>query len=643
VSALALYAPLLAFVGAVAGFALCYADGRHDGEARRATRPAALVACASSTGAALLTVVVAVGHGTGAVQQTMLRLAPTGRVEIWLGARVDGLAALVAVLVGVVAVAVQVYSTTYMRDDPRYRSYAALVSLFTAAMLLVVYSADLLVLLVGWEVMGACSYFLIGQHWERRAARAAAVKAFLVTKTGDVPFLFGVFVLALDAHTFRVDGVLAAAQAGRLPHVTLAALLLLGGVVGKSAQFPLHTWLPDAMAGPTPVSALIHAATMVAAGVFLVARLYPVFLAAPAALAVLAVLAAITMPGAALAAFAQPDLKRVLAYSTVSQLAYMAGGLAVDGRGAAVLHLLSHGAFKALLFLGAGVLAHRVGSNELADMGGLRRRLPVTFVTMTIGLAALAAVPPFAGFFSKDAIIGAAYTAARTPVAGGPYPWTAWLVLVAALLAAIVTAGYATRVWLRAFFGPRRDEPSGGGREAPASQLVPLVVLAVPATLLGVSGLRRGWFPRWLGGADGERLAAHAVGHDLAPSAVSASLSLVAALLGVVVVWAAWRRAPDADPARLLGPARAACVAGFGVDRLQQLVVVRPVLAASRLVAALDIAVVDGYARGSGVAARLLGGGLRRSQNGNAQLYLTGVLTGVLVIAVIVGTSGGIG
>lgn len=245
----------------------------------------------------------------------------------------DGFAVLVAVLVGLVATCVQIYSTAYLKDDARYPSYAALVSLFTSAMLLVVYSGDLMVLLVGWEIMGICSYFLVGHYWETPEARAASLKAFLVTKLGDVPFLIGLFALAADTGTFRITGILAAVTNGGLDHPTLIALLLLAGVAGKSAQFPLHTWLPDAMVSPTPVSALIHAATMVAAGIYFVARLLPVFAASGAALVVLAVMAAVTMVGSGLAALAQDDIKRVLAYSTIGQLGYMSGALAVGDRG----------------------------------------------------------------------------------------------------------------------------------------------------------------------------------------------------------------------------------------------------------------------------------------------------------------------
>lgn len=398
---LAVLVPLLPFLGAVAGLLL----GR---TAPGFVRPLAVL---PTLAAAVLAAVVAVRQGGGKAIDAATELTPTGSVPIDLALYIDGFAALVAVLVGVVATCVQIYSTGYLREDPRYPSYAALVSLFTSAMLLVVYSGDLMVLLVGWEIMGICSYFLVGHYWETPEARAASLKAFLVTKLGDVPFLIGLFALATDAGTFRITGVLGAVASGGIDHPTLIALLLLAGVAGKSAQFPLHTWLPDAMAGPTPVSALIHAATMVAAGIYFTARLLPVFAESAAAMTVLAVMAAITMVGSALAALAQDDIKRVLAYSTIGQLGYMAGALAVGDRGSAVFHLLSHAAFKALLFLAAGTVIHAAGTNSLtamSRMSGLAKRIPDAYWTMTVALLALAAIPPFAGFFSKEAVLVAA-------------------------------------------------------------------------------------------------------------------------------------------------------------------------------------------------------------------------------------------
>ncbi|MFI0143243.1 NADH-quinone oxidoreductase subunit L [Streptomyces globisporus] len=649
---LAALVPLLPFLGALAGLAV----GR---TAPGFVRPLAILPTLT---AAVLAVLVAVRQGGGRAIDAATQLTPTGSVPIDLALHLDGFAVLVAVLVTVVATCVQLYSTAYLRDDPRYPSYAALVSLFTSAMLLVVYSGDLMVLLVGWEIMGICSYFLLGHYWETPEARAASLKAFLVTKLGDVPFLIGLFALAADTGSFRITKILAAVANGGLEHPTLIALLLLAGVAGKSAQFPLHTWLPDAMAGPTPVSALIHAATMVAAGIYFVARLLPVFAASGAALVVLAVMAAVTMIGSGLAALAQDDIKRVLAYSTIGQLGYMSGALAVGDRGAAVFHLISHGAFKAVLFLAAGVVIHAAGTNSLAAMSrmsGLARRIPDAYWTMTVALLALAAIPPFAGFFSKEAVLVAAEHTAlgdRTvaPAAAG------WTILVAGLLAAVLTASYAVRLWLLAFRGRGAEVPDHG--KQPLAMTSVLWILAVPTIGFGLTaGLLGDWFD----------------GHALTPSLTTAVLATGVTLVGGLVTYGAWRhttalaaRTPigavaahpgaepalveaeamtshtaaygtiadasdPADPGRLLlGPLHRHAVTGFHLDALYTALFVRPVRAAARLVRFLDREVVDTYVNGTGTVTRLLGTAVRRAQTGNVQTYVSALLAGSLALAI---------
>jgi NADH-quinone oxidoreductase subunit L len=553
---------------------------------------------------AVLAVIVAldVRRAPSVVHGAAILLTPTGTLPVELGVRVDGLPATVAVMVTVVALAVQVYSIGYLRGDPRYSSYAALISLFTAAMLTVVLAGDLLVIYVGWEVMGICSYFLIGHHWEDRPTSAAAVKSFLMTRFGDLGFLFGIFVLGVAAGSFRVSDVLAAIP--NLPAGTVLAgtLLLTMGIVGKSAQFPLHSWLPDAMAGPSPVSALIHAATMVAAGAYMVARLYPAFEAAPATLAVIAVLAVISMVGSALAALATDDLKRVLAYSTISQLSLMFAALAVAGRTQAVGHLLSHAAFKALLFLCAGAVIQVVGSNLMADMGGLWRGMPVTFVTMTVGFAALAGLPPTSGFFTKDAIVASAMHT------GGA---VAQVVTVGLLLTVALTAAYAARAWLRTFFGPRPRAVTV--HEAPPVMIAPLVVLAVPALLLGFGML----------GVS-----------ELRPEATSAAWSVVLAAAGALAAYGAWRRAPAHEPAAVLGRARPLFATAFHTDDLYERTVAAAITRLARAVVGVDDDVVGRAVTGTGRGARTLGGVLRLTQNGNPQFYVTGVLAGVLLISV---------
>ena len=652
---LAVLVPLLPFLGAAAGLLL----GR---TAPGFVRPLAVLPTLTSL---VLAALVAVRQGGGAAVDSATELTPTGSVPIELALHIDGFAALVAVLVGLVASCVQIYSTGYLRDDPRYPSYAALVSLFTSAMFLVVYSGDLIVLLVGWEVMGICSYFLVGHYWETPEARAASLKAFLVTKLGDVPFLIGLFALATDAGSFRITRILGTVAGGGLDHPTLIALLLLAGVAGKSAQFPLHTWLPDAMAGPTPVSALIHAATMVAAGVYFIARLLPVFEASKAAMVVLGVMAAVTMTGSALAALAQDDIKRVLAYSTIGQLGYMTGALAVGDRGAAVFHLLSHGAFKALLFLAAGVIIHAAGTNSLAAMSrmrNLRDRVPDAYWTMTVALLALAAIPPFSGFFSKEAVLGVAEHVVtghteHAPAAAG------WIVLVAGLVTAMLTAAYAMRLWLLTFRGRGIEAPDHGRQ--PLTMTVVLWVLAIPSLALG--GFTFRLLPDWFDG------------RDLSPTLVTSVLGTGVALVGGIVTYAAWRHttalttrvplgavaahpqgdaaqveaeaiathepaygdiayAPDpADPGRLLlGPLHRHAAAGFHLDAVYTALFVRPVQAGASLVRFLDREVVETYVRGAGALPRWLGAAVRRAQTGNVQTYVSALLAGTVVLAVAV-------
>ncbi|MGD1223267.1 NADH-quinone oxidoreductase subunit L [Streptomyces krungchingensis] len=649
---LAALVPLLPFLGAAAGLLL----GR---TAPGYVRPLAVLPSLTSL---VLAVLVAVRQGGGPAIDSQTELTPTGSVPIELALHIDGFAALVAVLVGVVASCVQIYSTGYLRDDPRYPSYAALVSLFTSAMLLVVYSGDLMVLLVGWEIMGICSYFLVGHYWETPEARAASIKAFLVTKLGDVPFLIGLFALATDAGSFRITTVLGTVASGGLHHPTLVALLLLAGVAGKSAQFPLHTWLPDAMAGPTPVSALIHAATMVAAGVYFIARLLPVFQASSAAMVVLAVMAAVTMAGSALAALAQDDIKRVLAYSTIGQLGYMTGALAVGDRDAAVFHLMAHGAFKALLFLAAGVIIHASGTNSLAVMSrmrGLRDRVPDAYWTMTVALLALAAIPPFSGFFSKEAVLGAAEHVATGHTEHAPGA-AGWIVLVSGLITAVLTAAYATRLWLLAFRGQGAEAPDHGRQ--PLSMTAVLWVLAVPSL---VFGLAYGTLPDWFDG------------RDLTPVLTTSVLGTGLALVGGLITYGAWRHttamaarvplgavvahpdadagtveaeaialhasafgdvayAPDpADPGRLLlGPLHRHAAVGFHLDAVYSALFVRPVRAGASLVRFLDREVVDTYVRGAAALPRWLGAAVRRAQTGNVQTYVSALLAGTVVLVV---------
>jgi NADH-quinone oxidoreductase subunit L len=572
----------------------------------------------------LLVVLCAVLLYGGTPDQAAFLNSQVGELTIGFAVRTDDLTVLLLAVVGVIATCVQVYSLGYLHQRPA--SYHALVTLFTAAMVIVVISDSLFFLLIGWEVMGACSYLLIGHYWERRDARSGAVKAFLMTRLGDVGFLFGIFVLGLGAGTFRISQLDPARISPGV--LTTGTLLLLVGVVGKSAQVPLQTWLPDAMPGPSPVSALIHAATMVAAGVFLIARMYDVFAASTTTLTVLAIVACVTMLFAALCASAALEVKRVLAWSTVSQLALMFSALSLgttDGRHAALFHLVTHAAFKGLLFLCAGVLLHQVGSAAFVVLrrytrrGRLRKALRVTFITMTIGLASLAGVPGFAGFFSKDAIIEAAWEHARDGSTVG------WIVLVSVCLTAALTAFYCVRLWLWVFFRTPAlaggigafeaddaladlDEPDTSKlRDAPWLMLAPLVLLAIGAIVLGyVDGVHLNW----------------AIG----------LISTALVVLGALPAYSLWRRGADPRPVLLERE--------FGVDPAYRGLFVVPVRRLAKLTVAGDRDVLGGYVSAAGRTGTLVSQGFRRLQTGNVQTYLTAAVIGVVALAVLAGVIG---
>jgi NADH-quinone oxidoreductase subunit L len=535
--------------------------------------------------------------------------------------RADSMSAALLLLAASIALLVQIYSVAYLADDPRYRAYASIVSLFSASMAAVVVADDLFVLLVGWEMMGVCSYLLIGHYWERADARDGAAKAFLMTRLADVGLLVAILVLGQAAGSYRISDVLDAVAAGDLSEstVTTAALFMLLAAVGKSAQFPLHTWLPDAMPGPAPISALIHSATMVAAGVYLVARMHPLFLASETATIAVGLIAVITMLIAAAFALAQADLKRVLAWSTVSQLAYMFAALSVGSVVAAIGHLLAHGVFKALLFLAAGSVAHAVGSTAFADMGGLRRAMPWTFATATLGFAALAGLLPLSGFFTKDAIVGAAYDSA-TGGGEGPVPsWLAGLILAGALVTAALTAAYSTRAWRLVFSGERRGSETA--HEAPGLMRWPLVALAVPTVFMGIAVVR----PGWLAGSDAEP--------------VHTWVAVTSIVILAVVAAGTWLLGRIGDPAERLGPIRPLLAREFGVDATYDRLVVAPTLAASELTLAADRDVVDAYARGASSGAIGASRLLRWAQSHNVQTYVTVAVLGIALAAVLAGVT----
>ena len=399
----------------------------------------------------------------------------TGGVTFGIGSHVDGLAVALLVVVTIISALVQIYSLEYVRGDIRFTHYYAGLSLFTAGMLNLVIAENTIQLLLGWEIMGLCSFMLIGHWWEDKKNSDAALKAFLTTRTGDVGLLIGIVITFWGAGSFSIDKINAWALSGDWSRALIfwAAMALLIGIIGKSGQFPLHTWLPDAMAGPTPVSALIHAATMVVAGVYLGARLYPVFFEgfkiADGPLNPMALIGGITIVIAAVLAFVQVDIKKVLAYSTVSQLGYMVMGLGVGAWTPAVFHIFTHAFFKALLFLGAGSVSHSGAHHSFdmkKDMGGLWRKMPITFVTFIIGTVALMGIPIGAGFFSKDEIIANA----------GNNGYTAFMVI--GLVGAFLTAAYMARCVYLTFLGEYRGGEQGVHEHEPIPERVPAMALA---------------------------------------------------------------------------------------------------------------------------------------------------------------------
>jgi NADH-quinone oxidoreductase subunit L len=582
------------------------------------------------------------GGGPSSASIEWFRVGP---LHVQVGEFVDGLTAVMLVVVTAISLAVHVYSLGYMKDDVRYTWFYVVLAIFTAAMLDVVIADNLFQLLVGWEVMGVCSYLLIGHWWEEQTNSNAAIKAFITTRIGDVPFLFGIFALVsvtgfTTSNIEMIGHVVAQGHASRAL-VAGAALLLFGGTIGKSAQFPLHVWLPDAMAGPTPVSALIHAATMVAAGVYLVGRMFEVFANAdPFVLQIVGIVGGITMLGAALLALVQDDIKRVLAYSTVSQLAYMVGIMSTGpfGRNAAFFHLFTHAFFKALLFLGAGSVIHAVHSNNMSEMGGLRSPMPVTFWTFVIGSAALAGVPPLAGFWSKDELLATSSTGHE-------------LLFAVMAATAVITAFYTTRMVVQTFLGEYRGH--GHPHESPVSMTGVLVVLAGATAGVGFLGaaFAKAVFFKWV--------------YFEAPEGIEfvpwvAVLSIAAVLVGVASAWVLYRRWQERDPLRALGPVYTLLEEKYYLDRFYMAAIVRPIRdrlsravdrnnqvvldgavngagALARLAAAFvnlfDRRVVDGAVNGIGQTAGFTGGLLRYIQSGNVQRYAAFLFTGVVILA----------
>ena len=584
---------------------------------RSALAPALSIA-AMAAGFALFWVVLIDLLGSGPASFSIGWLS-AGATEIGWGVIVDRLSVVMLGLVTFVALAAQVYSVGYMRGDRRLAWYFAAHALFAAAMLALVLADNLLFLYIAWELVGLGSYLLIGFWWERRPAAEAAKKAFVTTRIGDVGLLIGIILLFRATGTFDLSTIFHVAASGGVSDATLnaSAALIFLGAMGKSAQFPLHVWLPDAMEGPTPVSALIHAATMVAAGVFLVARMLPVFALAPDVMNAVAAIGLATFLIGGTMALAAVDLKRILAYSTMSHLGLMMLSLGAGALSAAVLHLIAHGVSKALLFLGAGSVMHGCGGEtDVRRLGGLRRRMPVTAWTFVVGAASLAGIPPLAGFFSKDEVL--------LGVLGGLGP----AFLAAGLAGAFLSALYMTRVTAIVFFGPpSRDD----AHDPPAVMWVPLAVLAVLAA--GV-----GWLALDYAGGYAGFAGIFEPGHHFEVEPWLMAVSIAVAAGAVAGGWLAYGTGaiPCGALAARTGALGRAAARGYYIDEACQWTIDRVVLAAAAAVALFDRVVInDTGVDGPADSVRLSALRARAVQTGLLFTYGAAMALGVVALAVI--------
>jgi NADH-quinone oxidoreductase subunit L len=544
-----------------------------------------------------------------------------GDMSLQLSMVIDSLSITMLLVVTFLSFVIQLYSIGYMRGDPRIHWFFAVVSLFTAAMLGLVLANNLIILYVSWELVGLCSYLLIGYWWERPTAREAAKKAFVTTRIGDVGLLIGILVLFKATGSFEIDEIFSQLRAGTIPaqSVSLAAILMFLGAMGKSGQFPLHVWLPDAMEGPTPVSALIHAATMVTAGVYLVARMFPLFVASDSALLVVLTIGTITAILAALLALVETDMKRVLAYSTISQLGYMMFALGSGSVTAAMLHLVGHAFFKALLFLGAGAIMHAThGIVDIDRLGGLRRRMPITTWTFVIGALSLAGFPLLSGFWSKDLILNAAF-------AGGH-----WATFLVGVLTAALTGFYMFRVIFKAFFGEPRSQEARTARKAEPIVAIPLVILAFFAVTFGWVGspLTGDPFGHFVFASS------QSTGHD--ESILVIILSSTAAVLGLAAAYSVYQRGrPKATSIRSVASRLDRFLAERAyIDSLYQWLIDNVSLGLAVLVAVFDRRIVNDIGVDEvGNSIHRSGQRLRQSITGYVYNYGVVMVLGVITLA----------
>ena len=563
----------------------------------------------------------------------LYRWIAVGDFSINVSALVDPLSSTMLLVVTVVSFLIFVYSNGYMAHDAGFYRFFTWLSLFVFAMLILVMADNYLLMFVGWEGVGLCSYLLIGFWFERPAPYYAAKKAFVMNRIGDWGYTIGIITIFLAFGSMNFLDVFNRLQASAMPRdtLTLICVALFFGATGKSAQLPLYSWLPDAMEGPTPVSALIHAATMVTSGVYLVARSMPLFEAAGPSLQVVGIVGAITAIFAATIALVQFDIKRVMAYSTVSQLGYMFLALGVGAPAAAIFHLATHAFFKALLFLGSGSVIHGLGGEQdMRKMGGLRRKMPVTFWTMLVAGGALAALPPLAGFWSKDEILGAAFVNGQ-------------LILYAiGILTAVLTAFYVTRALWMTFYGEPRDHHLfDHAHESPRVMTLPLMALAVGSAVLGiVIGFppEQGFIHRFLAPVVEAAGVAERT-PELATIVALAVVSVVAGAIGIAIGLSMYvRHRPDpAALTRAAGPVYRVLVNKYYVDELYDHRFVEAARAFAGAAWAFDIHIIDGLANRLGWALAMGGQGLRRAQTGVVGNYALTIVAGLLLILVAYG------
>jgi NADH-quinone oxidoreductase subunit L len=609
-------------------------------------RAAAGIGIGSVGAAAAAAIVVAVGFlrlppQENAWTQTLWQWIAVDGFRPAIAFRIDGLSMAMVLVVTVVSFLIHVYSAAYMAEEEGFGRFFAYMNLFVASMLILVLADNLLLLYLGWEGVGMCSYLLIGFWYKDRANGRAAMKAFLVTRVGDVAMAVGLFLLFFSLGTLDIQpmmdkaAIVWKAGSGNECMATAAALLLLGGAVGKSAQLPLQTWLPDAMAGPTPVSALIHAATMVTAGVYLIARTHTIFELAPAVQNLVAVIGAATLLLAGFSALVQRDIKRVLAYSTISQIGYMFLALGVGAWSAALFHFMTHAFFKSLLFLAAGaVIVSLHHEQDMFKMGGLRKRMPLVFWTFLIGACSLSALPLVtAGFYSKDLILAEAWTSSK----GSPGFW------LAGLAGAMITSVYTFRMVFLTFFGPVKQEPHV---KLSRAMTVPLLVLAglsvvggsvqMPVRVFGVPTQITTWDPHEpLFSFYVEKVLPYVVHRPGAEGreTVLQLISAAACLAGILIAWLLFLRKPALVGGLLRVPAcdaiRRFWLGGWGFDWLYERLFVRPVVWLARVNKG---DVLDLPFRGAAGLSELCHRFLSRTQTGHLGWYAACLAAGAVVI-----------